>query len=307
MKSVKHSLILSVLACASVPCNAREQAASAMLSPAVFGAVLWLLVLGWAFRALLRRQLRAADRISETEAQLGLERKSRALAERALADTRRSLCRLMQQQELVRETERNRIARDIHDDLGQNLLALKIELSLLQMRTGGTPALDEMIGGMLRNLDLSIKSLRAIINDLRPALLEDGLRSAIEWQLGEFARLHGIRYALEADPEAFRTSPGKEVEATLFRILQESLSNVARHAHASEVRIALGCQGGQLTLTVEDNGVGMVGEPSPRGCGLSGIRDRVSVLGGKFTVASQAGVGTRLSLAIPLTPALAAH
>ena len=255
-----------------------------------------------------RRKPRARDRIAETEAQLGRERKSRALAERALAETHRTLCRLVQQQDQVREAERKRIARDIHDDLGQNLLALKIELSLLHGRTRGTyPLLNDMVCRMLGNLDLSIKSLRGVINDLRPALLEDGLRSAMEWQLSEFSRLNGIRHVLEADPEAFRDLPGKEVDATLFRILQESLSNVVRHAQASEVRVALRRKGDQLALTVEDNGLGMVEEAAHRGCGLSGIGERVKVLGGHFTIASQAGAGTRLSLTIPLNRALAAH
>ena len=269
MKSVKNSLILSVLQ--------------------------------W------RHKLGGGDRIADTEAQLGHERRSRALAERALAETHRSLCRLVQQQDQVREAERSRIARDIHDDLGQNLLALKIELSLLQVRTSGAyPLLNEMVGRMLGNLELSIKSLRGVINDLRPALLEDGLRSAMEWQLSEFSRRNGIRHVLEADPEAFRAIPGKEVDATLFRILQESLSNVVRHAQASEVKVAFRRKGDQLALTVEDNGLGMVEEPAHRGCGLSGIGDRIKVLGGNFTIASQAGAGTRLSLTIPLDRALAA-
>ena len=256
----------------------------------------------------LRHRLRAGDRIAEAEARLGRERSARAQAERALAETHRTLCRLVRQQDGIREAERHRIARDIHDDLGQNLLALKIELSLLHVRTSGAhPLLNEMVGSMVRNLDLSITSLRGVINDLRPPLLEHGLRRAMEWQLGEFSRLNGIRHVLEADPEAFRALPGREVDATLFRILQESLSNVVRHARASEVKVAFRRKGDQLALTVEDNGLGMVGAPVHRGCGLSGIGERVKVLGGHFTIASEAGAGTRLSLTIPLHRAVAAH
>jgi signal transduction histidine kinase len=273
----------------------------------VFAAV-WLMVVGWGFHALLARHLRFNDKLAFTEMQLGMERHARALAERTLGDTHAALCRLIEQQEQVRERERNRIARDIHDDLGQHLLALKIELSLMQVSSNGAhPQVHQKIGSLLQNLDLTVASLRTIINDLRPLALEHGLQTAMQAHLSEFSRVNGIRHELEADPEAFPTHPDRGVDAMLFRILQESLANVARHSQATEVKIALTRSGDQLTLNVRDNGIGMAGQPAARGSGLVGIADRVTAAGGKFVIDSQPGAGTSLSLSIPLSRPVAAH
>jgi signal transduction histidine kinase len=276
--------------------------------PLVLMAVLWLLLLGWGFRALLGRHLRFNDKLAYAEAQVGLERHARALAERALADTHASLCRLVHQQEQVRETERKRIARDIHDDLGQHLLAMKMELSLMQASGAGagTPVYHK-VGMLLQNLDLTIGSLRTIINDLRPPALEQGLQSAMQHHLAEFSRLNGIRHELEADPGVFQANPDRALDAMLFRILQESLANVARHAQATEVKVALAHSGDRLTLEIRDNGVGMAERHDTRGCGLAGIADRVAAAGGKFAIDSEPGNGTLLSLSIPLQRPLSSH
>jgi signal transduction histidine kinase len=276
--------------------------------PFVLMAILWLLLLGWGFRALLGRHLRFNDRLAYAEAQVGIERHARALAERALADTHTNLCRLIHQQEQVRETERKRIARDIHDDLGQHLLAMKMELSLLQVGSAGadTP-IQRKVGMLLQNLDLSIASLRTIINDLRPPALERGLQNAMEHQLAEFSRLNGIRHELAAAPEVFDGNQDRAVDAMLFRILQESLANVARHAQATEVKVALERSGDLLTLKVRDNGIGMAAGQDTRGCGLVGIADRVAAAGGSFAIDSEPGNGTMLSLSIPLQRPLSSH
>lgn len=273
----------------------------ASFHPVLLIAALWLVLLGWGFRAVLARHLRFNDRLAYSETQLGIERQARQLAERALADTHTSLCRLIHQQEHVREQERNRIARDIHDDLGQHLLALKIELSLMQASSSVTPArLHQQVGGLLRGVELTIGSLRSIINDLRPLALEQGLQTAMETHLSEFSRVNGIRHELEAGPDAFLPNRDRAVDAMLFRILQESLANVVRHAQATEVKIALRRDGDQLTMRVRDNGIGMAGQPASRGCGLVGIADRVSAAGGQFAIDSEPGAGTLLSLSVPL-------
>ncbi|HEU4373295.1 MAG TPA: sensor histidine kinase [Telluria sp.] len=269
--------------------------------PLVPVAILWLFVLGWGFRALLGRHLRFHDRLAYSEAQLAMERQARAQAEKALGEAHASLCRLVQQQEQVREGERNRIARDIHDDLGQHMLALKIELSLLQVSTSGAhPQVHRKVGALLGSLDQAIASLRAVIKDLRPVALEQGLQSAMQAHLSEFTRLNGIRHELDAAPEAFPAGPDRGVDAMLFRILQESLANVARHAQATEVKIALVRSGDLLTMNVRDNGIGMSGQPDASGCGLVGIADRVNAAGGKFLIDSKPGAGTLLSLSIPV-------
>jgi signal transduction histidine kinase len=271
-------------------------------------AILWLVIVGWGFRALLGRYLRFYDRLAYSEAQLALERHGRAQAEKTLGDAHTSLCRLVQQQEQVREHERNRIARDIHDDLGQRMLALKIELSLLQVSTSGAhPLVHRKVGSLLDSLDQAIAALRAVIKDLRPVALEHGLQNAMQAHLSEFTRLNGIRHELDAEPDAFQGAPGGGVDAMLFRILQESLANVARHAQATQVKIALVRSGDRLTMSVRDNGIGMAGGPGTSGCGLAGIAGRVSAAGGTFLIDSQPGGGTLLSLSIPLLRPLNAH
>ena len=279
-----------------------------MNTPALLVAVVWMLLLGWGFHSLLRRHLRLDDLVADKEAQLAIERLARASAERALAATHLSLCKLAKQQEQVRETERQRIGRDIHDDLGQNLLALKIDLSLLHVSTTGAhPLITQKVDSMMGNLDLTIKSLRAVINDLRPAALETGLCAAIEWQLSEFSRQHGIRHSLHIEPGAFDSSPDRERDAMVFRILQESLSNVVRHAHATELAVELLRCGSVLTLSVRDNGVGMPADMPVNGCGLAGIRERVAAIGGRFVIESQPGAGTLLTLSFPVQQAFALH
>lgn len=276
--------------------------------PSLIVALIWMLLLGWGFHALLRRHLRLDDSLADKEAQLAIERHARASAEKALASAHLTLCRLARQQEAVRESERQRIGRDIHDDLGQNLLTLKIDLSLLHVSTTGAhPLITQKVAHMMGNLDLTIKSLRAVINDLHPAALATGLRAAFEWQLSEFTRQHGIRHRLRAEAGAFDSQPDKERDAMVFRILQESLSNIVRHAHATEVEVELQRCGGVLTLTVHDNGVGMPDIVSMQGSGLPGIRDRAAAIGGRFSINSQAGSGTTLTLSFPLVQAFAMH
>ncbi len=212
------------------------------------------------------------------------------------------------QQSEVRDDERQRIARDIHDDLGQHLLSLKIELSLLQLNAGAAPLLlRQRLDTMAANLDRTILSLRAVINNLRPLALEQGLRAAIEGQLAEFSRLNQVRCQFEADAQAFSHGPDEQRDAVLFRTLQEALANVARHARATELHVALRLQAAQLVLTVRDNGVGMAqrqaAQACGQGCGLDGIGARVAQAGGRFAIDSEPGAGTVLSLSFPLQQA----
>ena len=277
-------------------------------TPTLIVAVVWILLLGWGFYALLRRHLCLDDNLADKEGQLVIERHARGTAERALASAHLSLTQLARQQEHVRETERQRISRDIHDDLGQNLLSLKIDLSLLHVcTTGAHPLITEKVDAMMGNLDRTIKSLRAIINDLRPVALETGLRAAIEWQLSEFSRMHSIRHNLQAEPGAFDIPADKERDAMIFRILQESLSNVARHAHATDVLVELQRCGSVLTVTVEDNGVGIPTPLPTGGSGLAGMRERATAIGGRFAIDSRPGAGTIVTLSFPLLQAFAAH
>jgi signal transduction histidine kinase len=200
--------------------------------------------------------------------------------------------------------ERLRIASDIHDDLGQNLLTLKIELAALQNHPGLPPSARRHLATLLAHTDAGVRSLRGIINGLRPVGLEHGLRCAVERQLTEFSRINGIHYRLES--AQYGNDAACPADATVFRVLQESLSNIARHAGATEVSIALCRNAHELSMTVRDNGVGMQEGPPRQGCGLLGIEHRVAAAGGCFVLASAPGQGTALTTSIP-TAARAAN
>lgn len=259
-----------------------------------------LTVAGWGF-ALQWRQRRLRCKLSSVQRELAVEYGLRANAEQTLAATRARLCKLVASQDTLLENERRRIARDIHDDLGQNLLALKIDVSMLQTSSAGQAALAaEKLDLIANHLNLSIKSLRCIINDLHPVALRGGLKAAIAWQLSEFSRVNGIAHVLEADPQLFTVSAGQHVDIIVYRILQESLSNIARHAGARSARIVLARSAGALNMAVSDDGAGLAADAWRHGCGLQGIEDRINAAGGKFAVTSAPGHGTTLSVSIPL-------
>ncbi|WP_158592285.1 PAS domain S-box protein [Noviherbaspirillum sedimenti] len=206
-------------------------------------------------------------------------------------------------QEVIKEDERKRIAREIHDEMGQNLLALRIDVSMLHARTAAThPRLHRKLDTVLANIDNTIKSVRTIINNLRPVVLDLGLHASFQWQIQEFQRRTGITCDLFAKADELDQGLSEVQTTTLFRILQESLTNVARHANASCVNIALNRKGGKLQMRIADDGVGMY--PSDRrkskSFGLIGIRERVSAIGGELTLESTLGQGTVLVIAIPL-------
>jgi two-component system, NarL family, sensor histidine kinase UhpB len=211
------------------------------------------------------------------------------------------LRQLSDHQEQIKEAERKRIAQDIHDDLGQNLLALKMDVAPLRARVG-PGRLRARVQIVLDNIDASIASVRAIMNDLRPAMLELGLHPAVAWQIRQFERMSGIGCVLSAPSAEAEFGLDEEQTLAVFRILQESLSNVARHAQASAVQIALAAYPGGFSMTVADNGRGL--QPGDRrkdnSFGLMGIRERVLLLGGELTITSSPGSGTVLLIAIPL-------
>jgi signal transduction histidine kinase len=204
----------------------------------------------------------------------------------------------------IKELERKRIAREIHDDLGQNLLALRIEGEMLATRTKGTHShLHERARETLQQIDTIIKSVRQIINDLRPTVLDLGLSAAVEWQVDQFQRRTGI--ACEVHDEHGEIELPDHCATALFRILQESLTNVVRHAHASKVWVELSLNAGWLSLTVRDNGCGLPpgGHHKSGSFGLVGIEERVVILGGTCSVSSKPGGGTTVTVSAPVAEA----
>ncbi|MFC0250685.1 sensor histidine kinase [Massilia consociata] len=203
--------------------------------------------------------------------------------------------------EQIKEGERKRIAREIHDELAQNLLALKIEAEFLANRTRERHGhLHERASATVRQINVTIRSVRQIINDLRPNVLDLGLNAAVDWQVTDFARRTGIECELVEDEAEHYLDD--HCATALFRILQESLNNVARHARASKVRIDLHQHADMLTMTIRDNGVGM--QPGSRNrngsFGLVGIEERVNILGGSFSISSGPDTGTTIVVTIPV-------
>ncbi|MGH8857533.1 MAG: ATP-binding response regulator [Polaromonas sp.] len=211
------------------------------------------------------------------------------------------LRQLASYQEHIKEEERKRIAREIHDDLGQSLLALRMDVSMLHARTSAMhPKLNEKASDALNHIDTAIRSVRGIINDLRPPVLDLGLQAAIEWQLDEFRERSKIYCTMLVKDPNFHCDLDDKSATTLFRILQESLSNITRHAQATQVHIELYRDGRQLYLQIKDNGIGMKDHKKTNSFGLVGMKERISMLGGEFKIDSAPDQGTTLTISMPL-------
>lgn len=224
----------------------------------------------------------------------------RMAAEEALVTSRNELRALAIHLEKIKEYERKRIAREIHDDLGQHLLVLKNDVSMLHARTGTHPILNGKVALALEHIDGTMQSVRSIINNLRPATLDLGLSAAIQWQVQEFGRRTGIACELVMSDENIELDDDRTI--TLFRILQESLVNVSRHARATKVCITLQREPDSISIEVADNGQGITinGHRKRGSFGLMGMRERIGALGGELIIERQSGEGTRLTASVPL-------
>lgn len=212
------------------------------------------------------------------------------------------LRRLAAHADHIKEEERKRIAREIHDDLGQNLLALRIEADILATRTEKShPRLHARARATLHQIDNTIRSVRHIINDLPPNVLDLGLSAAVEWQIAQFRLRSGIKCEFVEDAIADH-GVDDHCATAFFRVLQESLSNIHQHAGASLVRVELQQSQGMLRMTISDNGIGI--ETACRhkagSFGLVGIEERISLLGGSCSISSLSHGGTTVSIAVPI-------
>jgi len=223
----------------------------------------------------------AEERLRESEVQL------RALAARLFS---------------IREDERARIAREIHDELGQVLTGLKMDVMWLskQLDNEHKPLLAR-IETMRQLIDSTVQVVRRISTGMRPEILDDmGLVAAIRWQSKEFQKRLGIRCRVELPGDQIHL--GSELSTAVFRIFQEMLTNIARHAKAGSVTVKLNISKERLTLKVADDGVGM-GESAPQArssLGLLGMRERAQLFGGEVTFQATPGRGTTVLLSIPL-------
>jgi PAS domain S-box-containing protein len=219
-----------------------------------------------------------------------------------LSESREQLRNLFIHLQSVRETERAHIAREIHDEFGTILTALKIDLSWLEKKfTGGQESLKART---LKSLDLinsAIKTVQRISSQLRPGILDHlGLGAAIEWEVKEFGNRTGVAWDLTID--LGERSLDRDLSTTVFRIFQETLTNIARHAEATGINVSLNEKDNCLILLVKDNGNGITEEEliNPRSYGLMGIRERVQSWDGNIMITGMKNKGTTVTVSIPL-------
>jgi len=227
-------------------------------------------------------------------------------AEEQLHQTNARLRQLSAHVQTAREEERTRVAREIHDELGQVLTAIKMDLTMLgkKMSNEQKPPSREQVIADLRStsklLDDTIRTVREIITELRPEMLEDmGLKAAMEWQAQEYQARTGIQCDFTTDMPELNLDI--ERATAVFRIFQETLTNVARHANATQVRIALRDEPQQVVLQVQDNGRGITPEElrKAKSFGVLGMRERALVFGGTVDISGEPGQGTTVTVCVP--------
>jgi signal transduction histidine kinase len=202
----------------------------------------------------------------------------------------------------VREQERSGVARELHDELGQVLTAMKMDLRWLGRRLDpGQVELRERTSSMIGLVDQAIQSVQRLASRLRPGLLDDlGLAAAVEWLGADFRRHSGIRCDVSVDVTESRIGP--KSTTALFRIIQEALTNVVRHASASRVTVRLREMGSDLEAMVADDGTGISGADAAdaRSFGLLGMSERAHGMGGRLSIHGEPGKGTIILVTVPL-------
>lgn len=232
----------------------------------------------------------------------------RKRSEEALQETLKRVRMLSARLEVIQEEERRRVARELHDELGVGLTCLKIDLSRVRaVLAENAPSVQqrqliERLDSMLALTDGTIEAIHRIVAKLRPTVLDDlGLVAAIEWQVQDFQERTGVACLLKTPNEDITIEPNRAT--AVFRICQEALTNIARHADASSVRVRLHERGGELLLEIADNGKGIPAEKvaDPRSLGLLGMRERAELFGGVVGVAARQGKGTTVTLRMPVS------
>lgn len=254
-------------------------------------------------KALLEKRVAArTSALAASNRDLMREVSDRKRAEHALRRSQAELRELAAISSSAREQEKRRIARELHDELAQTLATLRLEMDRLgeqQTTASGLPL--PKLADMRSLVDEAVTSTRRIASDLRPAMLDDlGLAAAVQWLTEAFEQRHGIDCELIVEPVDFDLD--EPYASTAYRIVQESLTNVARHAQATRAWVSLLRENGQVVLRVRDNGVGF--EPlvrrKPTSFGLAGLRERAYLVDGKLRIESAPGRGTTIEVRIPM-------
>ena len=229
----------------------------------------------------------------------------RKRAENALRDSGVQLQALSRRLVELQESERKELARELHDRVGQSLTALKINIDILQtaLASQGNAEVLARVADSAALLESTMDAIENVMSELRPPMLDDhGLAAALDWHARNFSRRTGVAVAVRANETAGR--PALQVEIALFRIAQEALNNVAKHARARRVEIALEHANGECVMSVEDDGIGFDGvegtsdKPKP-GLGMVTMRERAQAVGGRFDVRALSARGTQLTVRVP--------
>jgi PAS domain S-box-containing protein len=223
------------------------------------------------------------------------------LAEESLQQSHEAYRNLASHLETIREAERTHIAREIHDELGQQLTGLKMDISWLSKKIKSE---DKEVQGKITEtielIDGTVKTVRRIATELRPSILDDlGLVAAMEWQSEEFERRSGIHTTFKSNITAIAAAT--DLATGVFRIYQESLTNVMRHANASSVEASLFISDKEIKLEIRDNGKGFIVEEiaNKKTLGLMGMRERATLLGGTYEISSIPQKGTAVIIVVP--------
>lgn len=229
------------------------------------------------------------------------ERRQRKRAVEQLRQSHQQMRALTAYLQHIREEERTRIAREVHDELGQALTGLKMDVSWIAGRLPRkSRELVERARIISSHIDATIQTVRRIATELRPGILDDlGLEAAVEWQAHEFEKRTGIKCVVQATNVA--TLWDEDFNTAVFRIYQELLTNILRHARATQVDVRLSEGSDRLILIVQDNGRGITDEEvaSTRSIGLLGMRERAELLGGEIRFEGKPGIGTRVTVSFP--------
>ncbi len=240
--------------------------------------------------------------LSDRNKMLCVELEERRKIEESLKASREELRALAIGLEAAREDERKRIEREIHDELGQILTALKMDLSWLKGNIQiDREAISGKIDNMLKLVEGTVGTVRRICAELRPTVLDQfGIIPAIEGLVDQFRRRSGIECSIALPEES---GLGDDEALVLFRCLQEALTNVVKHAGASKVSVSLSLENDEVVLRVRDNGKGIdsvADNSGPPSLGLIGLRERARSLNGEFEVSSPGGRGTQIRMALPV-------
>ena len=232
---------------------------------------------------------------------VGLDFSERIKAQEEIKETSEKLRELTAHLLSIREEERKRIGREIHDELGQQLTAIKMDVSWIDKKVPiSTPLVKTKLKNIIELLDGSNHSIRRILSELRPAVLDDyGLREALEWLNSQFSNNTGIPVFFDIEETIIKIP--EEIATCIFRVYQEALTNITRYAHAKKVNTALEIKDNVITVIIKDDGKGFDAAflKNKKSFGILGMKERIFAAGGKFELVSDSGKGTSITICIP--------